>query len=404
MMMTTMNMMTIVQITGAVLVAYLAWGVVYQLLYAVVGLLWRTPQWRHTGPEKRVVVLIPGYREDAVILETARQALAQDYPQERYLVVVIADSFDAATLESLRELPIRVEEVAFEQSTKSRALNACLQRMEGLAFDVAVILDADNTMAPDFLRRINAAFASGVRVLQGRRMAKNADTTMAVLDGLSEDVNNHILCDGHAVMGLSARLAGSGMAFDYDLFRSVMPEVDAIGGFDKELELRLTRMGERVYYDDKAIILDEKVRKGDHFARQRSRWIAAQFHYARQYVPGAVWRLLRHGNVDHFNKACQMLLPPRLLTPGILGIGAVVFAVLGLPALAVVWATVLGLNLLTFALAMPAYAWQPPYRDALLQVPVAFWHALRSMLGLRRANQQFIHTPHGEGEATDKKE
>lgn len=391
-------MILLISLLASLVLLYLGWGVLYQLFYAVLGRWWQSPVWPASEEYQSIVVLIPGYREDAVIINTARQALQQDYPSERFEVVVIADSFSAETLATLHELPIRVEEVSFTQSTKSKSLNVCFERLGADAYDIAVILDADNLMQKGFLQRINNAFADGVRVLQGRRAAKNTDTTMAVLDGLSEDVNNHILCAGHARLGLSARLAGSGMAFRYELLRVTMRGIDAIGGFDKELELRLTRQGERVYYDPLAIVLDEKVRKGDHFARQRSRWIAAQFHYARLFFLPALNAWLWKGKLDHFNKASQMLLPPRLLTPGILAIGTLVLFVLGFRNLAAAWLLVLILNLLTFAIAMPAYAWQPPYRDALLRVPVAFWHALRSMLGLRKANKQFIHTPHGEGD------
>lgn len=383
---------------GALLLAYLAWGVLYQFYYALAGLGWQAPVWPKAESQSKILVLIPAYREDAVIINTARIATQQNYPADCFKVIVIADSLKPETLAALRAIPVRVEEVHFAKSTKSKSLNACLDRLPEDAYDITVLLDGDNLMEPDFLHHVNDAFATGVRILQGRRVAKNSDTTMAVLDGLSEDINNHILCAGHARLGLSARLAGSGMAFDSSLFRETMREVDAIGGFDKELELRLTRAGERVHYDPKAMVLDEKVRKGDHFASQRSRWIAAQFHYAEQFFPAALVHWLRKGNFDHLNKASQMLLPPRLLTPGILGLGTVLWAMVGWWGLAAGWLLVLVFNLTTFLVAMPAYAWQSPYRDALLRVPLAFWHALRSLIGLRKANQQFIHTPHGEAE------
>lgn len=388
----------IVYLAGIIVLAYLAWGVTYQLFYALMGWGWQAPNWPLAARQRKMLVLIPAYREDAVIINTAKVASQQNYPAHQVEVIVIADTLKQETINTLRQIPVRVEEVAFTQSTKSKSLNTCLSRLGEEEYEIIVLLDGDNLMEPDFLERVNAAFATGVRVFQGRRAAKNNDTTMAVLDGLSEDVNNHILCAGHARLGLSARLAGSGMAFDYALFRKTMKEVDAIGGFDKELELRLTRAGERVYYDPKAIVLDEKVRKGDHFARQRSRWIAAQFHYAAQFFPAACAGLLRRGNFDHFNKASQMLLPPRLLTPGILALGAGFWLLVGWWGLATAWLVVLALNLLSFVIAMPAYAWKSPYRDALLRVPLAFWHALRSLLGLRKANKQFIHTPHGEAE------
>ena len=388
--------MIIITFISIVLITYLGWGVIYQLFYAILGKFWKEKYWPKAKHYKKIAVFIPGYKEDAVIIETAQQALKQNYPPERYEVVVIADSFSYETLLALRKLPIRVEEVSFETSTKSKAINTVLKRMDKNEFDILVILDADNIMETDFLERTNAAFAQGVRVLQGRRAAKNTDTAMAILDGLSEDINNHILCKGHSVAGLSSRLAGSAMAFDWSLFGEVMPQIDAIGGFDKELELRLTKRKEFVVYDPLMVVYDEKVRKGKHFSNQRSRWIAAQFHYAGRFFLPSFINLLRHGQWDHFNKASQMLLPPRLLTPGILGIGSLFLWIFGWQTLSLIWGAVFALNILSFLLAMPAYAWKSPYRDALLRVPLAFWHALVSLIGLRKANKKFIHTPHGE--------
>ena len=40
---------------------------------------------------KRFVILIAAYREDAVILPTVHACLAQDYPCEKYDVVVVSD-------------------------------------------------------------------------------------------------------------------------------------------------------------------------------------------------------------------------------------------------------------------------------------------------------------------------
>lgn len=384
-------------ISGTILV-YLAWGVGYQLFYALLGKLYRAPAAPTDAPTERVLVVIPGYKEDAVIVDTARQALQHDYPKELYEVIVIADSFQSDTLAALRALPVRVEEVTFEKSTKSKALNELLRRLPADAYDILAILDADNVMAPGFLRRIAAQHRMGHLAIQGQRAPKNLDTTMAVLDGASEAANEHILCKGHSRLGLSARLAGSGMAFDYTLFREVMPEVDALGGFDKELELRLTRRGIHLAYDEQAIVYDEKVRKGKDFSRQRSRWIAAQFHYARRFFPLALGAFLRRGQLDFLNKASQMLLPPRLLTPGVLGVGALLHLVVGWYGMAGLWGMVLAANVLAFLLALPGYVWQSPHRQALLGLPMAFLQAIGSLLKLGQARRNFINTPHGQKE------
>jgi cellulose synthase/poly-beta-1,6-N-acetylglucosamine synthase-like glycosyltransferase len=388
--------MNLIGILSAIVLAYLAFGALYQLLFALAGHFFREPARQAAAVWRSIAVFIPAYREDAVILEVARQALAQDYPAERYAVIVIADGLQPDTLAALKGMPILLIEVAFERSTKAKALNKALGQIGSSAYDIALILDADNVMESSFLQRVNALFASGCRVLQGQRAAKNADTPMAVIDGASEAINNHILCKGARAMGLSARLAGSAMAFDYPLFCQVMPQIDAIGGFDKELELLLTQRGERIYYSHEAIVYDEKVRRGSDFSRQRSRWIAAQFHYAQLFFPVAVQHCLRTGKVDFFHKALQLLLPPRLIAPGLLAIGALLHALWGPPALAIAWLLTLLASVLSFLLAMPTYMWRAPYRNALLRLPVAFFYALLSLTKLRQARQRFIHTPHGE--------
>lgn len=378
------------------LLVYLGWGVLYQLIFSLAGLFWTEKELPVVSKQRRMAVLIPAYKEDSVIVGVAEEALEQDYPKDKFKVYVIADSIQDETLTSLAQTGAETIPVSFEESTKSKALNVALDILSEEIFDVFVILDADNIMSPDFLKRINAEFELGHRVIQGCRAAKNFNTSMAVLDGISESINNHILCKGQVEFGLSARLAGSGMAFDAKLFRRVMPEIDAIGGFDKALELSLTSQGERIYYAEHATIYDEKVSKPEHFSKQRSRWIAAQFHYAKQYFPHALKTFLKTGNIDYLNKAMQMLLPPRLITPGVLALAGVCCWLLGLTGLSIGFAIVLGLNIISFLMAMPAYTWQRPYIDALFRLPLVFLYAVWSLVGIGKANKKFIHTPHGE--------
>mgnify|MGYP001800493375 FL=1 len=187
----------------------------------------------------------------------------------------------------------------------------------GDAFDVALVLDAVNVMEFDFIERINEAFNKGYKVVQGHRMAKNTNTPMAILDAISEEVNNHIFRKGHRVLGFSSALIGSGMAFDYHFFKSTMAEVNAVGGFDKELELKLLRDRNQIEYLHDALVLDEKVQKSEVFANQRKRWLSAQFVYFRRFAISGLRELVFRGNVDFADKVYQMVSPPRILLLGI---------------------------------------------------------------------------------------
>lgn len=147
---------------------------------------------------KRFVILIAAYREDAVILPTVHACLAQDYPCEKYDVVVVSDHMQPATNAALSSLPIKLLQVDFEKSTNTKSLKAALEYLDRDAYDVVLIIDADNIIMPSYLSEVNDAFAvAGVRVVQTHRIAKNLNTDMAYLDAVSEEINNSIFRLGH---------------------------------------------------------------------------------------------------------------------------------------------------------------------------------------------------------------
>ncbi len=385
--------MLFLYLLNGLFLAYCAWGAAYQFFFSAAGVFHKNSQPKTAKRQRKIAVFIPAYREDAVILESAKNALQQNYPSHLYHIVVIADKLQKETIAQLRQLPIRVIEVAFEKSTKSKAINRALSTLTEYSYDIAVVLDADNVMKSDFLERINQHFESGVRALQGRRVAKNEQTGFALLDAASEDVNNHILCKGHRTVGLSARLAGSGMAFEYRLFENVMASVDAIGGFDKEMELRMTRQSIDIAYDENAIVYDEKVSQSQQFSRQRSRWLAAQYKYARRFLPSGISQFLMKGNIDFLNKTLQMTLPPRLVLPFALLFGTILNAVFS-SDLTSLWFVALVLSASSFLLAMPKYCFQVKNIKMWLNIPLAFGATLIALTRIREASRQFIHTPH----------
>ncbi len=397
----------IVHCIEIVLFVYLGFAAIYVFLFGLAGLFQYRPVQLPSYSQRKFAVLIPGYKEDAVIVEVARQATEQNYPSTLYDVVIIADSFQADTLESLRQLPIKLVVVSFEKSTKSKALNAAMAEI-GDNYDVALILDADNVMEPDFIEKINMAFENEYIAVQGHRAAKNFNTNMAVLDAISEEINNSIFRKGHRVLGLSSALIGSGMAFDYGYFKEVMSEVKAVGGFDKELELRLLQAKKPIEYVPDAIVYDEKVQQSEVFANQRRRWLSAQFVYFGRYAFKGLKGLVIKGNVDFADKVYQMVQPPRVI---LLGIVTMITITMGLiNGLAPFWmwtnlvfdfATwfivwILVVAAFVFSVPKSFYNWRTV--KALARLPGSFIVMLLSLFKLKGANKRFIHTSHGVDE------
>jgi cellulose synthase/poly-beta-1,6-N-acetylglucosamine synthase-like glycosyltransferase len=380
-------------IVHGILLLYLAFGTVYIFLFAVASLFPLRQKKSLTGNLHRIAVLIPGYKEDSVIVEAARDALLQDYPRDRFDVIVIADSFQPETLTRLRELPVTVMEVSFDQSTKSKALNKALSQLPDDRFDSVVVLDADNMMARDFLIRVNHAFQAGMIAVQGHRVAKNTNTSFAVLDAASEEINNSVFRKGHRRLGFSSSLIGSGMAFDYRFFKNLMLNIKAVGGFDKEIELKILKEGIIIEYLDQALVYDEKVQKEEVFVRQRRRWLSAQLHYA-SYFGDALKTFFTNGKTDYLDKAIQMLLPPRILLIGLLPLMTLISAFANPWGYTVAWGGLLILLILTFLFAIPGRFYNLSTLRAMLSIPRGILLMMTSLLTTRGANKRFIHTEH----------
>ncbi|WP_090122067.1 glycosyltransferase [Lutibacter oricola] len=345
-----------------------------------------------------MAVLIPGYKEDEVILEVAKSALEQDYPKNLFDVVIIADSFKKETISELETLPIKLIEVSFEKSTKSKALNKAMAKLKS-KYDIALVLDADNLMTPGFLNKINAAFEYDFIAVQGHRAAKNLNNSWAVLDAISEEINNNIFRKGHRVLGLSSAIIGSGMAFKYTYFKELMATVTAVGGFDKEIELKMLKAKHKIVYLDDAIVLDEKIQKSEVFGNQRRRWLSAQFHYFRKDFLNALKDLITKGNVDYFDKAIQFIQPPRILLLGAVIFLSSCFIIVNYLLnnqfiYSIYWIILAVACILSFVFSVPKIFYNLKTLKALASLPKGMFMMFLSLLKIKGANKTFIHTQH----------
>ncbi|HWJ92412.1 MAG TPA: glycosyltransferase [Flavisolibacter sp.] len=377
---------------------YCALTVLYLFLHALFAKYFYRD--RFSRPEmpasQRIAILVPGYKEDNIILSTAKSLLTLDYPKELYDVYIIADSFQEQTIRQLRALPIRVYEVSFDKSTKTKSLNEAFARMDK-PYDIALICDADNILAPDFLTRVNSAFVNGAHAVQGRRVAKNLDTSFAILDACSEGINNNIFRKGANALGLSSSVIGSGMAFEFSKVKKVLSSISAVGGFDKILQLEMVEDGQKIQYLAEAIVFDEKVDSSHAFKHQRRRWVSSQFIYLKQFFRPAVHQLLK-GNFSYFDlalvksvmlpRAFLMVLLP-LLVPASYFFGA------GWMLTTIVVVFMYALSLL---LALPAELINKDLLSAILRLPKAVALMFGALFHVKRANKSFIHTVHTKTE------
>jgi cellulose synthase/poly-beta-1,6-N-acetylglucosamine synthase-like glycosyltransferase len=374
--------------------AYLLLNVLYLLVFALAGHLRARPlpACAETSPPRRMCVLMPAYRADAVIRETAPAARRHAYAASAD-VCVIADGLQASTIQALKAEGVHVVKVAFAKSTKGKALLAALTALPADHYDVAVVLDVDNEMGDTFLTQVNAAFAAGYRVVQGHRTAKNLDSPFAVLDACNEEINNHIFRLGHARLGMSSSLIGSGMAFEYGYLKSLLQDIGDTPGEDKEIDFRILRDQVKIAYLPEAFVYDEKIGSADVFGTQRTRWMAAQKEFLVKYFREGFVQLGR-GNWEFFDKILQTSLLPRVLLLGVLGVLLLSSLLLPFGPTPWFWASLLLGTGVALLLALPRRLYSRQVARAVGHLPLALGAMAVGLLQLKKAKSSFLPTPH----------
>ena len=379
-----MDFWQLLYIIDGILFIATAGTVLYLGIFSIASLFNRTSVLQKAKKQKRIVVLIPAYKQDAVIEHTVISILGQAYPQRMFDVTVISDHQDEMTNMRLAQYPITLLTPNFEESTKAKSLQyAILNLPEFKIYDIALVLDADNIVEQDFLENVNNAFdVAATKAIQLHRISRNRDTAAARMDAIFEEINNAIFRKGHINLGLSSAIAGSGTAYDFTWFKTNVMRTKT-SGEDKELEALLLRQEIFIDYFDHIYVYGEKKRSTAKLNEQRGRWASQQLHnFIRniRFLPGAIFRK-QYGLAD---KIIQWKLIPRTTMMGIIMVMSIVLPFIYV-TLVIKWWILGALALFFFALATPDYLVDEMWDKTFLRSPfVSLWGLINVRLSGKR--------------------
>ena len=387
----------------------------YILFFALVSMLWKRPisplsaylegQIRSMREPRQFtfLVLYPAYNEDRVIVNSVHTFLGQYYPYKGFHVAVISDHMQPETNEKLAQLPITLLQPIFEKSSKAIAMQYALQQIQG-EYDYVVILDADNVVESDFLAKLNEVCNKGYDAIQCHRCAKNSNNDIAVLDGVSEEINNTLFRKAHNRIGLSSALIGSGMCFRYKWFKKNVYKLSTAGE-DRELEALLLRQRIHIHYEPDIHVYDEKVSNKDNFQKQRLRWMTAQIQSLFSLLP-YLPQALMEGNIDYIDKTFQQALIPRsMLVVGAFGMALVMtlFCLIFSLTWYIKWWLLFLFICLSLYVSTPKQLRSHSVFGKILSLPKLVWKMVMNILKIDRKNTDFIHTTHDSQEEKIKK-
>jgi cellulose synthase/poly-beta-1,6-N-acetylglucosamine synthase-like glycosyltransferase len=411
----------LIHIADWLLWIFVAFSVAYVAFFAFASLLRRrergtcadVPHDTATAVEDSplsFLVIYPAYNEDAVIRNSIEKFLQQDFPSERYRLVVVSDHMQPDTNGWLAAQPLTLLQPRFERSSKAQALQYAIanaqppnlrSRLDGADNPSqlrVVILDADNVVNPDFLSRLDKVCRQGYRAIQCHRTAKNSDNDIAVLDGVSEEINNTLFRRAHNNIGMSSALIGSGMCFEYDWFRANVGNLSSAVE-DRELEALLMREGIFVKYEEDILVMDEKVSSRDNFQRQRLRWMTGQVQALLRMIPYLPKAILK-GNVNYVDKTLQQALLPRSILLAVVPVMALLTTLLdvltrhSLTLVSAKWWLLLLLFALSLFLAIPSRLRSRAVFSKVGRLPALVGRMMGNLFRIDKNNTDFIHTTH----------
>src|SRR6185312_754328 len=222
-------------------------------------------------------ILVPLYREAAVVPGLVTALAALDYPRERLQILLVVEADDAETVASAERCaatPFEIVRVppSFPR-TKPKAANYALAFARG---EFIVVYDAEDRPEPDQLRKAVAAFARhppGTACLQARLVPYNiSDGCLVAVFALDFELWFSVYLPGLERLGVPIPLGGTSNHFRTAMLRAVGAWDPFNVTEDADLGLRLAQFGYRVDMLDSATYEEAPACIGA-WIRQRSRWL-----------------------------------------------------------------------------------------------------------------------------------
>ena len=309
--------------------------VVAPAAYSSVIALWglRTPPERPTTPDGRRVRAIVAAHDEAVVVGGVASDLAgQDYRKDLLSPIVVADRCTDDTVAVAGEF-VDVAERRSGSGGKGAAIAWYLDRHPLTEDEVVIILDADNRIGSDYVRRVVSEVEAGSDVVQTYLDVANPDgSVLATAGALTYWASNRMVQLARSNIGWSCDLGGTGMAF-------TAGALEDAGGFtddltdDLALNIRLNLAGYRAKWLHHARVYDEKPTDARSTITQRARWVRGKRDVQRAFGATLIKEAITTRQGALFDLAFRLYNPGRsfiALSIGGLAVVSAVFPGVGL--------------------------------------------------------------------------
>ncbi len=258
-------------------------------------------------------ILVPAHDEALVIGQLLASIAALDYPASCYQVIVVADNCSDETAHIARATGALVyERTDPGKRAKGYALQWLLQQLaaDRRTFDTYIIVDADSSLSPSFLRQMAGELARGAQVVQARYLVRNPNESWASgLRAVAFTLFNHVRPLGRLRLGWSAGLKGNGMCFRRDVLERFGWGASSLAE-DVEFHTHLLQAGLRVIYAPETLVTAEMPTSLKQARSQQARWEGGRLALIRNCALPLLGSGLRQRDLARLDAAAEIIVPP----------------------------------------------------------------------------------------------
>ncbi len=347
--------------------------------------------------QQKFACIITVYKDLNIAWPLVRSLLKQQYPH--YHIFLLADCLEepvSAPEETDQKLSLLIPQQPL--NSKVASINYVLQRLDD-SFTHAVIFDPDNLVPVHFLSAVAQGHDHGYEIVQGKRIAKNIDTTYAALDALGEYYYDYTVRNVSFRLGSSSTLAGSGMSIALPVYKqniaSEMLNLQKLGvvvAEDKSLQLEFVKSKKAIAYAPAAVIFDEKTTSGYQVSRQRTRWLNSYFKHSTDALKLLLAGIAKFNwNIVYF--AVMVLFPPLSILVLSVAITLLILFFVNIQMFLVLASATL-LFAFTFVLSLLLNRTPGKVLAAIPKIPLFMSKQLAGLLNMKQANKDFMVTSH----------
>lgn len=261
-------------------------------------------------PEARIAVLIPAHDESVGLVPTLADVRQQLDSRDRLLVVADNCSDDTAAVAATHGAEV-IERHDLVRRGKGYALDFGLQHLNSAPPDILIMIDADCRLSDGAIHALVQTCVATHRPTQALYLmtpSPEAQINQRVAE-FAWRVKNWLRPAGLDALHLPCQLMGTGMAFPWEVIRSI----DLASGSiveDLKLGLDLTAIGHPPKLCLSALVTSQFAPTAEASRTQRERWESGHITTILATAPHLLREALAHRDIHLLALTFDLMIPP----------------------------------------------------------------------------------------------